>query len=172
MIHIGEKVIDRARIDRMIDELLRLRSEGLSQQDVASRLNLDRSFVSRVESVGEVRRGGKVALIGWPVANREEIVKVAEEEGCDFIMVMTDAERRQFLRSRRGMDLLNQIFSIVGELRSYDTVIVMGSDYWIELAQSMLGRELVPMSLKQTSIGDNRHIDPEKVRRTIRESHR
>lgn len=172
MIHIGEKVIDRARIDRVIDELLRLRAEGLSQHDVASRLNVDRSFVSRVETLGEVRRGGKVALVGFPVANSEEIIEVAREEGCDFIMVMTDSERRQFLRNRRGMDLLNQIFSIVGELRSYDTVIVMGSDYWIELAQSMLGRELVPMSLGQTSIGENRHIDPAELRATIRAGHR
>ena len=37
--------------------------------------------------MGEVRKGKKLALVGFPVANKEELARVAAQEGVDFIFL-------------------------------------------------------------------------------------
>lgn len=70
LVRIGDKVIDRARLHRLIDQALDLRAGGASQQEVADRLGTDRTFVSRLETLGELRRGRRIGLVGFPVANK------------------------------------------------------------------------------------------------------
>ena len=54
---IGDKLISLDRAERLLEQVLKLRSQGFSQQEVARRLCLDRSFISRLESAGEIRKG-------------------------------------------------------------------------------------------------------------------
>jgi predicted XRE-type DNA-binding protein len=58
ILRIGTKVIDRHRVHEHVDQALDLRSTGMSQQEVAAALGTERSFISRLEGLGEIRRGG------------------------------------------------------------------------------------------------------------------
>lgn len=62
----GDKLLNRVKLDRIVDRIFQLRVSGLSQQEVAQRVGCDRSFVSRLESLAEVRKGGSLAVIGFP----------------------------------------------------------------------------------------------------------
>ena len=73
LVRIGSKLISRSRIIRRLDEILQMRVSGKSQQETAEALGVDRSFISRLEALGEVRKGGRVALIGFPIENKAEL---------------------------------------------------------------------------------------------------
>lgn len=55
LLRIGDKLINRNKIDRVVDRILHLRTQGLSQQEVAAQVGIDRSVISRLEHMGEVR---------------------------------------------------------------------------------------------------------------------
>ena len=73
LLRVGEKIIDRDKIYKAVDDILEMRSRGLSQQEIANRIGLDRTAISRLETLGEVRKGGRIALVGFPIKNCEEI---------------------------------------------------------------------------------------------------
>src|SRR6056297_3011222 len=80
---IGDKVINSKYLDKTISKILKLRQSGLSQSKVAEELNIEHSFISRLESIGERRRGNKIALVCFPVENKEEIIEIAKENGLE-----------------------------------------------------------------------------------------
>lgn len=79
---VGDKVIYKKKIERTITKILKMREKGLSQSKVAGEINVERSFISRLESIGEVRKGEKIALIGFPIANKQEITEIAKKKWC------------------------------------------------------------------------------------------
>ena len=167
-VRIGDKVINRLKIDRMVTKILELRCQGLSQQEVANKLSVDRTFVSRLEGIGEVRKGGTVALVGFPIGNKTEIEQVAREEGVDFVLLMTDAERWGFVKGRDGLAVLNDMLKLIFEVRQHDTVILMGSDWRLDLMRGVLDKEVVPIVLGQTPIVGDVRVDPESLRSMLR----
>ena len=70
---IGDKIISTEKIYRTVDAMLAQRIHGVSQQEVARNFNTDRAFISRLENLGEVRKGLRLALIGFPVKNCVEL---------------------------------------------------------------------------------------------------
>lgn len=168
LIRVGEKVIDRTRIHRLIDRALELRAGGASQQEVAEKLGTDRTFVSRLEAMGELRRGRRIGLVGFPVANKSELQQVAVEEGLDLILLMTDQERWSFVRDRSGLDLVNDIMSLISQARDLDVVIFVGSDMRVNLMEAVLGRKVVGMVIGTSPIEGDRRVEPEELRRLIR----
>ena len=168
LIRIGEKIISRKKLMERIGQILEGRSRGLSQQEIASRLGVDRSFISRLESLGEVRRGKRIGVVGFPVANKEEIEAMLREEGVEFILLMSDQERWDFVRQKSGLELLNEIFDIIARLRELDVVVVIGSDYRIRVSEALLGREVVGWELGPSPIEGDRQVEVESLRRLIR----
>lgn len=168
-VRIGEKVINRAKIGEAVDRILDLRAQGFSQQEVADRLNLDRTFISRLETLGEVRKGGRIALIGFPIANKDEIEAVAREEGVDFTLLMTESERRDFVLNRSGLELFNDVMALVAEARSCDAVILLGSDNRVRLTQALLDKEVISFVIGQSPISDDKYIDPAELRKVLRQ---
>ncbi|NPV71379.1 MAG: transcriptional regulator [Firmicutes bacterium] len=168
IIRIGDKVVSRERIVHAIDRILELRASGLPQQEVAARMAIDRAFVSKVESMGEVRRGGRVALIGFPVGNKEELRRVASSEGVDLILLMNDEERWDFVRGKSGDVLLNEIMGLIAEAKNYDVVVFIGSDMRIKLAEALLGPKVVGIELGISPIKEDKYVDPNMLRDTIR----
>ena len=100
LVRIGDKLISFSRIVTTIKEMLDLRQQGLSQAEVAKRFNTDRTFLSRLEGLGEIRKGKTIALIGFPIKNIEELKQVAVEEGVDYSLLMTDRERWDFVQRK------------------------------------------------------------------------
>ena len=45
-IRIGEKLVNLQKIDKTVRRILQLRSSGMSQQEVAAKLQVDRTFIS------------------------------------------------------------------------------------------------------------------------------
>jgi len=167
LVRIGNKLVSKEKIYSMIDRVVSLRSQGNSQRETAEILGLDRSFISRLENVGEVRRGGKIALIGFPVKNKEELKKMAAEEGIDFVLLLTEAERRLFLNSSSGVELFNRLMEIIRELRDYDTVIIMGSDERIKIVESLLDKEVVSLEIGRSPLTEDVYVDTGELKRII-----
>jgi transcriptional regulator with XRE-family HTH domain len=168
LIRIGDKVINRDRIFQVITRMLELRASGLSQQEVAEKLEIDRTLISRLETIGEVRKGKKIALVGFPIANRAELKAIAEAEGLDFILVMSEEERLEFARSKNGADLLNQVMALIARARECDAVIFMGSDQRLRMVEALVGPNVIGIEIGSSPLQEDKYVDPEMVRNLIR----
>lgn len=166
-IRVGDKVIGREKLANLIGEILLRRSEGATQEEVARALGVDRSFVSHLERLGEVRRGNRVALVGFPIANTDEIKAIAEECGVEFVYVLSQKERQTFVYNKDGASLFNEVLEILARLRDYDIVVLIASDWRIKVISKILGREVVGVPLGKSPIKTNKRVDPDNLRRLL-----
>lgn len=169
-VRIGDKMISREKIHEAIDAILSRRSKGQSQSEVAADLGVDRTFISRLETLGELRKGGSIALIGFPIANCDEIRDVAKAEGVDFTLVMTDEERWAFVRQRSGIDLLNELMTLIAYVRRFDKVIFIGSDKRLEIMKGLVDRntEVATIVIGKSPVAGDVYLNPESLRKVIR----
>lgn len=168
LVRIGDKLINRQKILHSLDRILELRAKGLSQQQVAAQLGVDRTFVSRLETLGEVRKGRSVALIGFPVANKEELTQIAVAEGLEFVLLMNNDERWAFVRDRSGLALLTEVMAIIAEVRRQDAVILIGSEQRNKLGRALLDSEVFAIDIGPSPITEDKTVDPEQVRAIVR----
>ncbi|TYP58746.1 helix-turn-helix domain-containing protein [Thermosediminibacter litoriperuensis] len=168
LIRIGDKLISLTKITGTLEEMLALRQKGMSQAEVARKFGIDRSFLSRVESLGEVRKGRTIALVGFPLKNTAEIERVAREEGVDFILLMTDRERWDFVYKKSGIELINEIMNWIYRVRQHDVVIILGSDQRIRLFRALLDNEVVAVEIGKSPMKDDAYVEPEYLREIIR----
>jgi transcriptional regulator len=169
LIRIGDKLISRRKINSILERIFALRCQGFSQQEAARQVGVDRSFVSRLETLGEVRRGRLIAVVGFPVANKAELENMLRQEGVEYILLLTDAERWDFVRQKSGLELLNQLMEIVARVRDYDVVIIIGSDYRIKVSEALLGREVVGVEIGSSPIKGDREVNVEELRSLVRQ---
>lgn len=169
MLRIGGKTVSREKISRIVDRILELRKEGYSQQEAAEKVGVDRTFVSRLEKIGEVRRGRSIAVIGFPVANKDELESLMRQEGVDYWILLTDTERWGFVDEQSGQILFNKTMDLIARLRKYDIVLVIGSNYRIKLSQALLDKEVVGMEIGKSPIENEIYVNPEEVRALIRQ---
>jgi len=168
LIRIGDKVINPERIYRMVDRMLELRAQGHSQQEVAEILDVDRTLISRLESVGEMRKGKKIALVGFPLKNGPELVRMATAEGVDFILLMSDKERLDFARSQNGIEVLNQVMRWIARARACDAVIFIGSDERLKMVEALVGPHVIGIQIGRSPMSEDVYVDPNEVRSLIR----
>jgi len=159
---IGDKLISRERIIAVVDEVLTLRQAGLSQQEVAARLGTDRTFVSRLESLGEIRKGARIAVVGVPVLNKDEIVRVAEEQGVDFTFVLGEEERWSFLRGKSGFELFAEAAHLLEKMWEHDVVVILGHNRPAEIIEALLTRRAAVFHLAQAQ-GRDGYFPPEQL---------
>jgi hypothetical protein len=164
LLRIGEKIINRQKVHQMIDEMLDLRSQGFSQQEVANRVGVDRTVISKLETLGEVRKGGRVALVGFPINNCEELRIMAKQEGIDYCLLMSERERWDFVQNKTGVEFFNTIMGIIATLRTYDIVLILGSNMRIKLMETLLDKEVIGVQIGESPIADDKYVDPESVR--------
>jgi len=164
---IGDKLLNRIKLERTIDRIFQLRVSGLSQQEVANRVGCDRSFVSRLETLAEVRKGGSMAIIGFPLANTAELTSVCQELGVEYSLLMNDAERWELIESHDGKTLLNWLMQLMLEMSEYDHVIMIGSDMRIRLAEAIVGEKVVGVLIGESPIEEDYYLNPQKLRDLI-----
>ncbi|MGI6129353.1 MAG: transcriptional regulator [bacterium] len=167
-VRIGDKVIDRERLYHVVDRILELRAAGVSQQEVAKRLGTERSVISRLETLGEIHRGVRLALVGFPVANKDELLTVAQEEGVEYTLLMDDEERWRFVQQKSGHELLNEVMHIIAQLRTYDSVIFLGSDMRVRVVEALLDKKVICLEIGRSPIKEDCRVSPDKLRRLIR----
>ncbi|WP_425059759.1 hypothetical protein SCACP_03610 [Sporomusa carbonis] len=169
LLRIGEKIVNRQKIHQTVDRILELRRNGLSQQEVAQQVGVDRTFVSRLETIGEIRKGGRVALIGFPLKNCEEIYAVARQEGIDYCLLLSEQERWDFVQTKSGIELFNTIMEIIANVRKHDIVIIIGSNMRIKLIEAMLDKAVIGVQIGESPIAEDKYVKPEDIRSLIRQ---
>jgi len=164
---VGDKLISLGKVVRLAERALELREQGYSQQEAARRLHLDRSFVSRLESTGEIRKGGRVAAIGFPIVNTGELTDLCGAYGLDFFLLLNDEQRWEMVRGRQALDFFNQTLELVARLREFDTLIMITSEKWYQLAEALLDIQIIHLNLGPTPIQEDRRVDPERLKATL-----
>lgn len=168
LIRIGDKLISVSRIENIIQEMLDLRQQGVSQAEVAKKFNTDRTFLSRLESLGEIRKGKTIAIVGFPVKNTEELKQLAFQEGVDFSLLMTDKERWDFVYEKSGIELLNEVMGLIYQVRQYDVVILLGSDQRLRLFKALLDKEVISIDIGKSPMTEDVYVDPQNLRNIIK----
>jgi transcriptional regulator with XRE-family HTH domain len=162
---IGDKLVSMEKLNRSLAEMLTLRSTGLSQQEVADRCGVDRTFLSRLEKLGAVRKGKSIAVIGFPIQNKEEIVSLLDELGVEFRLLMTNNERWRYVTEKSGLELFNEVMSLVAKSRTYDVVILIGSRQRINWCAALLDKEVLGIDLGESPIEEDKYVDPDHLRK-------
>jgi transcriptional regulator with XRE-family HTH domain len=159
IVRIGDKVISRTKIDCKVKEILELRMLGLSQQEVAEKLGVERTFISRLEGLGEIRKGQSIAAIGFPIKNKIEVEKVLKSYGVEFCILMSEEERTEFVNDCSGVQLSNKIMELINKFRSFDTVIVMASDYRNRIARDLLDNKIIEIDIGKSPIKEDVNVN-------------
>jgi len=168
-IRIGEKVLNKDKLWFQIERILDLRVKGMSQQEVAKQLSLDRAFISRLESLGEVRKGHRIAVIGFPIKNKIELLHMVNEEGVEFSLIMTESERWAFVGESRGLDLFNKVMDLFTYLKNFDCILVLASNKRIEFFRSLFDNEVVGIEIGQSPIEEDKYVDVKQVYEVLQE---
>lgn len=163
---IGEKVVSQEKLFDALVDILADREAGATQEEVARAHGVQRSFVSFLESLGEVRRGARIALVGFPVANAEEIRALAEEHGLDFVLVFNQAERES-IEGASGGEVFNRLLETLATMRDYDVVILLASDWRIELVERILGKEVVGIPLGHSPLREDVTVDVAELEQVL-----
>jgi len=155
---IGDKVVSREKLFSVIDEVLSDREAGSTQEEVARTYKVQRTFVSFLETLGEIRRGPKVALVGFPIANVAEVTELAERKGLDFLLVFSQKERED-VETASGYEVFNRLLETLATLREFDVVLLLASDWRLELVERILGSEIIGIPLGQTPLREDVVVD-------------
>lgn len=160
---VGGKIISRRKIIKAIDRILEMRSSGVAQQEIANRLGVDRTFISRLENLGEVRKGNRIAVIGFPIKNKGELLELLNKEGIEFALIMTEGERWNFVRTAEGIDLFNTVLNMIAEIRTFDVIVVIGSNQRIKTIEGILDKEIVGLEIGESPIEEDKYVDPSSL---------
>ncbi len=166
-IRIGNKVINPFRIQRMTEKIIALRSNGLSQAEVAREMNVERTFISRLESLGEVRWGEKIALVGFPIKNKEQINELCQEAGIDYVFLLTEKERWNYIEKKSGIDLFNSVMDLIARLKEYDTIVFLGSDQRIDLVDTLLDGKVIGVKIGESPLTEDIIVELDNLKRVI-----
>lgn len=159
---IGEKIISRGKIEDVIDQILELRAAGFSQQEVAGRLHLDRTLISRLETLGEVRKGKRLAVIGFPLLNCAEIERIAKSRGVEFTWLMSEKERWDLVKGQSALEFFDYVMERIATLKRFDLVIMIGSRKWYKIAEALLGSQVLFLELGMTPITEDCTLEPRR----------
>lgn len=167
LVRIGEKLISYQKIESVIQEVLKLRKKGYSQREVSKKLGIDRSFISKIEKLGEIRKGGSIAVVGFPLSNKAELMEICNNYGVDYTFLLTEKERWEWVKDKTGEGLLNKIMKLCSEVRGIDVVVVIGSDYRINLIEALLDKDVIEISLGKSPIQEDIYLNPEILTNTL-----
>lgn len=155
---IGDKVVSEGKLHDAIASILEDRQAGATQNDVAKSHGVQRSFVSFLESLGEVRKGNRVALVGFPIANADEVKALAQRHALDFVLVLSQEEREN-IESGEVTAVFNTLLETIATLRDYDTLVLMASDWRIKTMEKILGTEVVGIPLGASPLREAVTVD-------------
>lgn len=162
---VGEKVLSFKKLEKAVMRILQLRASGSTQSDVAEKLGVDRSFVSYLEGLGEVRKGIKTALIAFPVSNKKELEELALDTGIDYVLVLSHEEREDLFITRPGGQVFNDVIEILSELVDYDVIIMIASDMRIQQAEKLFGYgKVVGISLGKSPLKSDVEVDMKELK--------
>lgn len=160
---IGDKIISLKKTSTAIEKILKLRSQGKSQQDVSDVMGVDRSFISRLENLGEIRKGKRIGVVGFPIKNKEEIRQILLDRGIGNCLLMNEVERNMFVQMKSGSDLVNDLMALLQEYRVYDTVIVLASDMRTRWIEALLDQQVITVDIGSSPLTEDVYVDINRI---------
>lgn len=155
---IGDKVVSREKVFELVSEILEARESGATQEEAARAHDVQRTFVSFLESLGEVRRGKRVALIGFPIANCDEVRDVCDRYAVEMCLVFSQ-EQREDLEAGPADRMFNLVLETLAQLTGFDVIIILASDRRVGPVEKILGREVVAISLGPSPLRHDVRVD-------------
>lgn len=159
---IGDKVISRDKIGDEVEAILIDRESGATQHDAAAAHGVDRSFVSWLENLGEVRRGPRVALIAFPVSNVAEVRRACDAHGVELALVLSQSER-EGMSSGRADEMFNFVLDTLADLKDFDVVIILASTKRTGSIEKILGREVIARTLGPSPLRHDVAVDIDEL---------
>lgn len=158
-IRIGDKVISCTKINKKVAEIIKLRAMGLSQSDVGEKMGIERTFISRLEGLGEVRKGQSIAAVGFPIKNKQEVEKLLKEYGVEYSLLMSEDERNEFVNQTNGQQFVNYMMDLINKFRDFDTVIVMASDNRNKIMRGMLDNQIIEIDIGKSPLKEDVNVN-------------
>jgi len=131
-IRIGDKIISMDRASALIDKIFDMRSAGSTQEEVAKRLGIERSFISHLEGIGEVRKSKEIAFIGSGVSDPERVERMAGELGFEHVFINSD-----------GMARIEDALGILAVLRDIDYIVFLGPTAEHRLLEIVMDKKII-----------------------------
>jgi hypothetical protein len=155
---IGDKVVSAERVHEEITRILKDREAGATQEEVARQHGVQRSFVSFLETLGEIRRGARIGVVGFPIANGDEVREVAERYAVDLVLVLSQSERES-IEASSNANIFNMLLDTLADLRDFDVVVLLASDWRISTLEKILGAEVVGITLGPSPLRSDVTVD-------------
>jgi len=162
LFRIGRKLVSREKIMTALDAILHERADGATQREAAHTADVPRTFISNLETLGELRSGARVAIIAFPIDNGEDLRELADRYGAEFTLAFSQAER-EHTGSEHPAELFNRTLDTIAALQDFDTVIVLASDRRIETIRRIIDAELIGICLGESPLLNDQHADLEEV---------
>ena len=169
LFRIGEKLISLNKAFRVVERALALREQGFSQQETSGRLHLDRSFVSRLESIGEIRKGNRIAVIGFPLANSNHISELCRTYGLEYYLILNNRERWEMVQDKKALEFFNNMLELLARLRQFDLLIMITSEKWCHLAEALLDIQVIHIDLGPTPIEEDLFFEKERLESILKQ---
>jgi hypothetical protein len=166
LFRIGDKVVSEGKLHDAIAAILEDREAGATQQAVAKGHGVQRSFVSFLETLGEVRKGNRVALVGFPIANADEVKALAQKHALDFVLVLSQEEREN-IESGEVAAVFNTLLETIAALRDYDILVLLASDWRIKTMEKILGTEIVGIPLGASPLREAVVVDISRLDKVL-----
>lgn len=167
LFRIGDKVVSEEKIVGAIERILADREAGATQEQVAKVHSVQRSFVSLLESLGEIRSGARIALVAFPVANAEELRALADAYSLDVSLVLSQSQREN-VEHEAGADIFNNLLDTMADLAQFETIIVCASDWRIETFQRIFENEVVGIVIGQSPLRHDVVVDLDHVEKVLK----
>lgn len=152
-VKIGNKIISLERARSLIERIFHLRQSGSTQQEVASLLGVERSFISHLEGLGEIRRSKQIALLGCGIRNASEIQEMGRDLGLDYI---------QLFGSKASVE---ELLGALAWVQGADFIVFIGQDSEIALFEKVINKKILGIPTS----GDSRLVDTEKLREILKD---
>lgn len=164
---IGDKVVSEEKLSDSISRILSDRESGATQEEAAKTHGVARSFVSLLESLGEIRRGARVALIAFPVANGDELHSLADKYSLDVALVLSQSQRED-VEHDSGSDIFNNLLDTMAELVAFETLIICASDWRIETFQKIFNNEqIIGVTIGESPLREDVVVDIDELESVI-----
>ncbi|HYF75381.1 MAG TPA: hypothetical protein VD757_02235, partial [Candidatus Nitrosocosmicus sp.] len=79
--------------------------------------------------------------------------------GVEYCILMSEEERTEFVNNCSGVQLSNKIMELINKFRSFDTVIVMASDYRNRIARDLLDNKIIEIDIGKSPIKEDVNVN-------------
>jgi hypothetical protein len=109
-------------------------------------------------------------LIGFPIQNKEELTRLAEELGIEYVLLFTQKERFEFIKGKGKSELFNEIMEIIVNLADFDLIIFMGSDMRVPIVEKIFSVQVIGIVIGHSPIHESKYVNPEEIIEIVKQA--